>query len=172
MELDESKNNLFDEKYSMYFTVNADLSQPSGTIASLGNGNTKYKSWIRILNGYLHVYSYFEGSAKNGVNYETQEPGFLSIDISKYTNTIFNIQVTATKTGKTKLYINGELIKIFDSGGAEIPTTHVTIGDLRPQRNLKFIGTIYDFSMYNIELTETQVKNNWNYAKDKWINND
>lgn len=168
MELDESKNNLFDESYSMYFTINADLSQPSGTIASIGDGNTKYKSWIRLLKGYLQIYSYYEGSA-GGVSGEHVEPGLLSIDVSEYSNQVMNIQITANKTGETKLYINGELQKTFTSGGADILTTHVTIGDLRPLRNLKFIGTIYDFSMYDIELTEEEIQNNWKYAKYKWI---
>ena len=139
-----------------------------GTIASIGDGNTKYKSWISIYRGYLHVYSYFSGSSKSNILKELVEPGFISFDISKYSNQIMNIQITATKDGNTRVYINGEKLKEFTSGGGDIATTHVTIGDLRPQRNLKFKGTIYDFSMYNVELTEEQVKNNWNYAKNKW----
>ena len=175
MELDDTKSKLFDEAYSMYFTIKANTNQTGndgyfgGTIASVGNGVNNYKCWISIYKNYLHIYSYLAGGSKSNINKELVETGFISFDISKYSNQVMNIQITATKTGKTKVYINGELQKTFTSGGADILTTHVTIGDLRPLRNLKFQGTIYDFSMYNLVLTDEQIKNNWNYAKNKWI---
>ena len=76
-----------------------------------------------------------------------------------------------SKTGNTTVYINGEKLGTFQSGGQDIVTSHVNIGDLRPLRNLKFKGKIYDFKMYNKVLTEEEVQNNWNYAKNKWISN-
>ena len=43
-----------------------------------------------------------------------------------------------------------------------------TIGDLRPRRSLKFVGTVYDLAIYNKQLTEAEVQHNWNYAKNAY----
>jgi len=168
----EDGNELFSNEYSLYFTINADVMQGEdfgGTIASIGNGNRNYLTWISLYKGYLHIYSYYLGYAKSNIEKEIVEPGFLSYDITKYSNTTFNIQITATKTGKTNVYINGQALTSFESGGEDIETTHVTIGDLRPLRCLKFNGKIYDFAMYDKVLTEEEIQLNWKHAKNEWI---
>ena len=174
MDIDESEN-LFQEEFSIYCTIKADTSQGErygSTIISIGDGSGKYIGWISIFKGYLHVYTYVLENAGADFAKPTIQKGFGSYEISKYSNQIMNIQVTSSRTGTTKVYINGEKLTNFESGGASMPATHVTIGDLRPLRDLKFHGTIYDFSMYNSVLAEEEIKNNWNYAKNKWkINN-
>ena len=171
LEVDEDEQ-LFQEEFSIYFTMKTDVMQGEGygnTIASIGNGSGEYIGWISILQGYLHVYTYVDTNAGKDFLEETVQKGFGSYDITAYSNTVCNIQVTCNKTGMTRVFVNGNELPSFESGGVTMPTTHVSIGDLRPLRCLKYIGVLYDFSMYNVELTEEQVMNNWNYAKSKWI---
>ena len=84
----EPDTELFQEEYSMYFTVETDVMQNNkgfgGTIASIGNGNMNYLTWISIFEGYLHIYSYYNDLAKSNISYELVEEGFASYDISKY----------------------------------------------------------------------------------------
>ena len=79
-----------------------------------------------------------------------------------------NIQVTASRLGKTRVYINGSLIREFDSGGDTVSYKIATIGDLRPSRGLKFNGKIYDLALYNTELSTSAVNFNWSHAKNTW----
>lgn len=169
---------MFADEYSLYFTIEADTMQAGNdtseeiypaTIASIGDGVNKYLAWIGIYKNYLHVYSYC-GNLMKDMNKEHEEKGFISRDISKYTNTTLNIQIIAAKNAKTDVYLNGELFASFDSGGTDIETTHVTIGDLRPIRNLKYTGKLYDFAMYRRVLTQEEIITNWEFAKNKWIN--
>lgn len=124
----------------------------------------KYISWIGIYQGYLHVYSY-KYLAESSINYETTKEGFASIDISKYEGQTINIQVIAVREGKTNVYINGELIKTFDSGNNKFTYNYATIGDLRVGRNLKFLGKIYNFEIYGVALTEKEVQENYEQSK-------
>lgn len=101
-----------------------------------------------------------------GRNYESQLDGFISTSIQEYNNKTMNIQVTAEAGGESKLYINGDLKKTFKSGNLTNPTfKNLTIGDLRLERNLKFVGKMYDFAVYDSALSEDDVRANWNFFK-------
>lgn len=158
-----------DDAYSINVTINGDVYQKGdsnypSTIVALSDISAKYISWIGLYEGYLHIYS-FKSGTKSKVNTEIAEKGFASIDISKYENQIINLQVTSVRGGETKVYINGELIKTFDSGDTKFTYKYLTIGDLRVGRNLKFVGKIYDFALYGVELAEDEVKENWENSK-------
>ena len=85
--------------------------------------------------------------------------------MSKYQGKPINIQVTAT-TGKTaQVYINGEEVRSFNVGNSELEMSYTTLGDLRVGRNLKFVGKIYEFGIYNIAIDESGVQSNWERAK-------
>lgn len=125
-----------------------------------------YICWIGIYNGYINICSYSTTAYNSGYAREFQEDGFLSTSISEYNNQPINIQVVGKKGGETKLYINGNLKKTFNSGKLTNPTfKNLTIGDLRLGRNLKFIGKIYDFAIYDSALSEEDVQANWNFFK-------
>ncbi|MCI8273739.1 MAG: LamG domain-containing protein [Clostridia bacterium] len=164
------------EGYSVSCTVNGDVEQHGEgelgssykfprTILALSDVDGSYISWIGYFHGYLHVYSFKKGSCES-VNYEYEEQGFASIDIKKYQGQTINIQVVAKRGGKTKVYINGELIKVFASGSEKFEYKYATIGDLRMGRNLKFIGKIYNLAIYGEALEEDEVQEIWNYVKD------
>lgn len=161
--------------YSVYFTIDGTVNQTGkpdknfpATIIAISEADTKYLSWIGFYNGYLQVYSYYNGQSRMGQRYNETVNGFASIPVSQYEGKIMNIQVTASKNGKTKVYINGDKIKEFNSGGHDVSYTIATIGDLRPSRGLKFTGRMYDLTLYNSELSEESVLYNWNHAKKTW----
>ena len=85
-----------------------------------------------------------------------------------------NIQITARRGHEdiskniTRVYINGNKLKEFNSGITPVDYSIATIGDLRPSRGLKYEGKIYDLALYNTELSADAIRHNWNYAKDKW----
>ena len=173
--LDIAQSMSVQDTYSVYMTIDGDINQigtPAGsfpgTILAISEANTKYLSWIGIYEKYLQVYSYYDGISKSGQYNNYTEDGFASIPISQYEGKIMNIQVTASKNNYTRVYINGELVREFKSGGDTVSYKFATIGDLRPSRGLKFTGNIYDLALYNTELTKNAVDFNWNYAKSKW----
>ena len=81
-----------------------------------------------------------------------------------------NIQVVAERGKQTKVYINGELILSFESGDEIFTYNYTTIGDLRVGRNLKFVGTIYNFGLYGVALNEDEVQENWEESR-KYVEN-
>ena len=173
--LDIAQSMSVQDTYSVYMTIDGNINQtgkPAGsfpaTILAISEANTKYLSWIGIYEKYLQVYSYYDGIAKSGQYNNYTEDGFASIPISQYEGKIMNIQVTASKNNYTRVYINGELVREFKSGGDTVSYKFATIGDLRPSRGLKFTGNIYDLTLYNTELTKNAVDFNWNYAKKTW----
>lgn len=156
-----------DDAYSISVTVEGNIYQSSmtcKTIVALSNNANNYIAWIGFYKGYLHVYS-FNKKYYEGIDEIYEEDGFTSIDISKYEGKVMNIQVTAVRLGKTKVYINGEKIIEFNSGSEQLEYQYITIGDLRVGRNLKFFGKIYDFALYGVELSEDEVKENWENSK-------
>lgn len=160
-------------QYSVYMTLKADANQiePNGNYSTaaiaMSEDGSPYLIWIGFYDGYLHIYSYKKGNKKQ-LNSELSEEGFLSINATKYSNKIINLQITAVKGNKTKLYINGELIKTFTSGNVDTIYNQATLGDLRPGRGLKFNGIIYDVALYNRALTANEIALNWNYANEVW----
>ena len=161
------------DSYTAYMTIKADVNQLepqenyATAILAISENTEGYLLWIGFYKGYLHVYTYEKGSKKT-YNYDYTEEGFISMNASKYSNKIINIQLVATRNQKSKLYINGTLIKTFNSGTMELNYNSATLGDLRPGRELKFIGTVYDVALYNRALTEEEIQTNWNYANRNW----
>lgn len=162
-----SDANRFKTKYSINFTIKADVLQDNGTygntIVSIGNSSEKYKYllWVSIYQGYLQIYSYRQGTSGTG-----DEKGFLSYDISSYNNKLLNVQIVSYWKGDTGLYINGEKVTSFESGGVYLAPNYITVGDLRPLRGLKFTGTLYDLTIYdNIMLNLPQIRANWEKAQ-------
>lgn len=156
-----------DDVYSINTTIEGDIYQGNDyaeTIVALSKEENGYISWIGIYKGYLHVYSFATGS-KPYLNEELTQKSFASIDISKYEGKAMNIQVVAKRSGTTKVYINGELIKTFQSGDEQLTYNYTTIGDLRVGRNLKFMGKMYDFALYAAELGEKDVQEIWQSSK-------
>ena len=170
---EEAKTSITNE-YSVHLTVRADTNQepPAGsyaaTIIGIANKNRgNYIAWIGIFKNYLHVYT-FNGNGRPDISYTYTTVGFTSIYIGDLSNKIFNIQVTAKRGEQTKVYINGVLKKTFTSGNDKIVMEQVTIGDLRPYRNLKFTGTVYEVEIYNRILDENEIKENFEHSKSAW----
>lgn len=158
-----------DDEYSISMTIEGNIYQTgddkfANAIVALSDTGNYYISWIGIYKGYLHVYS-FKGGSEQDVNQETSLKGFTSIDISKYEGKAMNIQVVAERSETTKVYINGELVKTFQSGDEQLTYNYTTIGDLRVGRNLKFIGKMYDFALFGAELGENDVQEIWQSSK-------
>ena len=129
--------------------------------------------WFGFKKGCFQIYSYLGSKTPSDINGEFYDPdnypGFLSKTLPrKYDNQIMNIQITANTNEKTNIYLNGELWTSFDSGEGTGDFFEATIGDLRALRGVKFIGNFYDISVYPRELTEEEVKENWEYAQSKW----
>ena len=153
--------------YSINVTLKSDnennSNSYSSTILALSDEANKYICWIGMNGNLLHVYSY-RGNPKNH-SYEMTEKGFANIDISEYENQTINLQVVAERNKQTKVYINGELLIAFESGDEMFTYNYVTIGDLRVGRNLKFTGKIYNFAIYGVALSESEVQENYEEAK-------
>lgn len=162
-----------EDEYSVYFTLKGDTNQgvdskyPS-TILAISEDGAKYLTWIGFYQNYLHVYSYYNGSSQANVNYRLELDGFVSFDVSEYSNKTTNIQIVAARGGTTLVYINGVLQESITSGADLVSYTYATIGDLRPGRNLKFHGVIYDMGLYNRALDEDEVQLNWTHANNVW----
>ncbi|MDD4375786.1 MAG: hypothetical protein PHR25_03295, partial [Clostridia bacterium] len=137
------------------------------TLCALSEESAVYLNWIGIVYGYLHVYSYKTGGALLKIDYEYEEEGFASIAIQEYENKYLNIQVVGRRGEDTKVYLNGSLVKTFNSGSKKIQYKYLTLGDLRLGRGLKYTGTIYNFALYSSALSEAEVSQNWEYNRIK-----
>lgn len=133
-----------------------------GTILAISDESRKYILYISILKNKLRIVDYRgvveSGNLESGVNY---------IDISDYNEKYMNIQLTAERGEKTKVYINGALKIAFDSGTEEFSYQNLCIGDLRTGRGLKYIGNVYNFALYGDILTDEEIAQNWNYVKNE-----
>lgn len=177
---DITNENIYKDNLSVYLTIKADVNQDLNTtkypvaILSIGRGDGLTVSdtiiWIGLYKGYLHVYTYRASSQGlcTGCNYEVTQTAFISYDVTDYTNKIFNIQVVAGRDSQTYLYINGSLVANTLSGNNDNAPEYISIGDLRPMRNLKYEGYIYDYVIYNRLLTDDEINSNYNYSKNKW----
>lgn len=167
LDIDPSYN--IGNQYSISTTLNGDVMQTGSgfpaTIVAISGNDKNYLTWIGYYKGYLQVYSYYYGAAKSSVSSEQTTTGFASIDISSYANQTINLQITATKGGKTTVYINGNQIRQFDSGNADLSYAYLTIGDLRVGRSLKFTGKLYDFAIFDSELNSEEVADNYDHSK-------
>lgn len=165
------------DEYSIYITLKANTNQRgqpsgdvrgsyySGSVIAISQNVGAYLCWLGFYDNYINLYSYRNGSYLKH-NTEYTETSYASFYIGDRSNKVTNIQITAVRGGKTKVYINGELRKIFNSGSNVVGYDYATLGDLRPKRGLKFNGTIYDMAIYNKALNESEIEHNWNYAKN------
>ena len=160
------------DSHSINITVNGDVYQKGSeiylaSIVALSDNVNRFISAMGFYKGYLHVYSYKNNSANSHpyLNSELVEKGFASIDISKYQGQVMNIQLVAERSKETKIYINGDLVSTFESGDEIFTYNYATIGDLRAGRNLKFTGKIYNFSIYGVALSESEIQENYEEAK-------
>lgn len=168
--LDINQKYQINNVYSVAITFNGDISQGSGdgfcnTLIAISGESGQYCSWIGIFKKYLHVYSFRNGGPMSNMDRVASSKGAASISIAEYEGQTINVQVTAVRNGKTNVYINGECISTFDSGGANLAYKYLTMGDLRVGRNLKFKGKIYDFMLFGTELTQEQVLMNYENSK-------
>lgn len=167
----DSKYNINDN-YSVSVTFDGDISQGgesgddhANTIAAISQNFGNYLCWIGVYKNYVHVFSYIATSPENGVNRPYSTRGFASFDISDFNNSIINLQVVGTRDRKTVVYANGEVLGEFASGAEKFNVRHLTLGDLRLGRNLKFKGKIYEFAIFDKTLTKNQVKSNFENSK-------
>lgn len=163
------------DEYTIYVTVKGDANQEGypgkgfpATIVAISQENQKYLSWFGFYKNYFNIHSFYNGTASVAESEKCVDGGFCSFDISGYSNEIMNIQISATRGGLTNVYINGTLVKSFNSGANTVLYKSITIGDLRPGRGLKFLGNIYDFAFYGRALTENEILENWNYAQETY----
>lgn len=170
-------------EFTTSITVKADLSQtgiPSsavmGTIMAISSNQSKWTMVLGIRNNRLCFISYHNqseyGSALGSTmksNIEGEyKPGFGILgDVSKYSEKFLNIQMTAKRGENTRIYLNGELQLEINSGASEFSYDSITLGDLRPGRGYKFVGTIYNYGLYGKALTEDQIAQNWNAIKEE-----
>ncbi len=166
-----------DEPVNHYYTINTtikvditkniptgpDGNNLGGTVVAISPVIGQQIAWIAVKQNTLKIYSYQYYSSNLALG-----NGFMSFDITEYHNKYINITVSAENGGKTNVYINGELVKTFNSGTLAFQTEpELTIGDLRPGRQLYFEGIIYNFALYNKVLSNDEVLAIWNYYDDR-----
>lgn len=164
-----------DNEFTIHLTFKGPIDQTpgaggyAGTIVAIANKQSNnFLAWIGVYQKHLHVYTFTKNSYYN-INYDHTVTGFTSIPLdSKYDNKIMNVQVTSEKGNKTKIYINGELTRTITSGSADISVAQTTLGDLRPYRNLKYTGVLYEIEIYNRVISQAEVNSNWEHSKSAW----
>ena len=167
--------------YSINITVKCDVFQqspesttqstfPTGVTAkhhrsmiAISDDPNEYVCWMGVDGGILRVYNYRQILSTQTWN--SNKKGFLWVDVSEYDNKYMNIQFTVEREGKARLYINGELKAEGDAGYEQYTYKTLTIGDLRRDRELKYLGNMYNVSIYAKALTATEVKQNYEAVK-------
>jgi hypothetical protein len=141
--------------------------ESGGTLVAMSDVEKKYIFRINIYRGWLRVFTYTDDQNTNVVSNYIRD-GLSVFNISEYNDKYVNLQVTAECNGKTKIYINGSLVKEINSGNLSgLTYNYCTIGDMRAGRGYKFIGNIYNFALYGDILSEEEVAQNWNYVKNE-----
>ena len=170
--LDVDKKYLVADSFTVSTTIFGDYSQGGGVggeygkaVVAISGEMKQYLCWIGIYKNYLHIYSFINMIPYVGADYPLKDIGFISIDISEYKDKVMNINVVANRDRKTKVYINGEFIDEYSSGSDVLDYDHLVIGDLRPGRELKFKGKVYDFAIFDKALSAEQVKSNYLNSK-------
>ena len=177
--LDVDQRLSLNEKYSICITVKGSIYYDGhdprnesnilpNALVALSDKGGKYVAWIGFYNGYIYVYSFQSFLSYAQIENGEYENGFSRIKLDdSLNNEYMNIQYTAERGGKTKLYINGELITTFDSGEEYYTYDILTIGDLRKNRGIRYDGEIYNFALYGKILSEDEIRHNWEYTKNK-----
>lgn len=97
----------------------------------------------------------------NGSNTRTKLTDRLKI------NTIYNLTLT-TSNNVAKIYINGELINTVNITGTDL-NLPLTIFSSNAQDNS--VGNVYSVKVYNRELTEQEIKQNYDTDNSRIFNN-
>lgn len=127
-----------------------------------------YLLWVCFYKGFIHIYAYRESNSIPNMNKAYRENRFLSIDYMFCKDKIVNLQIVANNTENAKLFVNGKWYRSLNIENVNINYDKITIGDLRPGRNLKFKGTLYDVSIYNRYITYDEIVSNYEYDKSVW----
>ena len=168
------------KEYSINLTVKCDVNQkspenaagnfPTGVTAkhhrsmiAISDDPNEYICWMGVDGGILRVYNFRAIMGVSGWN--VNPTGYLWADVTEYNNKYMNIQFTAVKGGDAKLYINGELKATGKAGNYDYSYKTLTIGDLREGRGLKYLGNMYNVSLYGRALTEAEVMQNYQAIK-------
>ena len=175
MPIDETKE--INKKFSINITFKADLMDTNqgkphygGTslgacLLAISDLNGKDVCSVRLRKGLMTVITFRSNGTPESDYNIGEKQGYAVIDIKQFDNKFINLNIVAEREGKTKVYINGQLVSTFDSGKEVYTYKSCTIGDLRAGRGMKFIGSIYNFGLYGILLSESQVAQNWEYTK-------
>lgn len=174
LDLSQSFTNL-QSSYSLAMTLKAPTKQ--GT-TNLNNNypttlfaitdNIYHMLWVGFYQDYLHVYCYHTGSSVSNTAKDQTSEGFTSIYIGNYNEKTFNLQITAAINGKSRIYINGNMVREFNSGSGVAPSTKAYLGDLRLGRKLKFTGKIYDMTFYDKVMSSDEINQNWLNSKKQY----
>lgn len=164
------------ERYTIGFTIKGPLPQavsPNGlTVVAISPVSNNYVSWIGFSGNCMSIHAYKVNPVNVTNCANTQQAGFINIDLAtlgmdSFNNEFMNIYLSAQRGGDAKVYINGELVRTFPASNAVTGYGTMSIGDLRANRGLKYQGVLYDFMFYSEVLTEAQVKQNFDYSRNK-----
>ena len=181
-ELGINQSVYINKEYTINVTVKCDVDQvgetpntivgsrfPDGlasyhrAIIAVSDQSGDYVCWMGVDQGRLRIYSFRRSC--NAYPWSTQPYGFMSVDVREYDDKYMNIQFSATKDGGAVLYINGELKETGLAGKENFTYRTLTIGDLRKDRGLKYIGEMHHLLIYGRTLTETEALQNFNAVK-------
>ena len=180
-ELGLDQNVHINDAYTINVTVKCDvhqMGQASGSpvayypdalpyhqraIIAISDSAGEYVCWMGFEQGYLRVYSF--RTNLSGHRWSSEPQGFITVPVHEYDDKYMNIQFTAVRNGEAKLYINGELKGSGQAGKQNYSYNTLTIGDLRKDRGLKFIGNMYNVSIYGRALEADEIVKNYNAIK-------
>ena len=184
-ELGLDQNVHINDEYTINVTVKCDVhqsGQPSGSpvayypdslpyhqraVIAISDLSGEYVCWMGFEQGYLRVYSF--RTNLSGHRWSAEPQGFITVPVHEYDEQYMNIQFTAVRNGEAKLYINGELKGAGLAGKRNYSYKTLTIGDLRKDRGLKFVGNMYNVSIYGRALTEAEVIKNYSAVTGSFI---
>jgi len=119
------------------------------TIMAASVDGSRYPVWITIRNGEIKTYAFST----------TQE----TVGANILANQWYHIAVSATQNSTATIYVYGIGKTSFTAGaGAWDITDKLVIGDLRPDRNISFNGSIDQVRIYNYARTPAQVAYDYN----------
>lgn len=125
----------------------------TSTSASVGN-----VCWITLYGKNFRVYSF--SWYDNAYHLTTGD--LVELD------TWYNITVSSFKGGILNVFLDGVLISQSTSNNMNSSSTSFTIGDLRDNRNINFLGKIGQTMFYNRVLNPNEIKQNYDASKQRY----
>jgi len=116
------------------------------TIIANSNASGFYNYWFYLCNQDLVLYAY---------SYDIQSA--IATDVITTNNSWYHIAFTATRGGDAKIFVNGVNVANGTASSDFWYVGSVTIGDLRPGRNLRFNGTIDEVKIYPRALSASEI---------------